>query len=169
MLNRFIDLLFHCYNVSLLLRTIHQFNHSVFFSLLCNQIKKRGVIQGNNLKLKKMDTLFGVMVPISMFLGLFTTLIFLRKYTNDERMAMIEKGMNPKEIVSRPAPYRNLKWGLLLVGAGVGLFLAYIMHTYVLHINDDNPVMYFSLIGICGGLGLIASYWIEKKQTLDKE
>jgi hypothetical protein len=98
----------------------------------------------------------------AMFFGLFYL-------WSRENMAMIEKGMNPKEIVSRPAPYRNLKWGLLLVGAGVGLFLAYIMHTYVLHINDYNPVMYFSLIGICGGLGLIASYWIEKKQTLDKE
>ncbi len=84
-------------------------------------------------------------------------------------MSMIEKGMNPKEFANRPAPYRNLKWGLLLVGAGIGLFFAYIMHSYVLKIDEDNPVMYFSMLGIFGGLGLILSYRIEKKETLDKE
>lgn len=111
------------------------------------------------------EFLIAILVPLggmAMLFGLF----YLR---SRENMSMIEKGMNPKEFANRPAPYRNLKWGLLLVGAGLGLFLAYIMHNYVLHIDDDNPVMYFSLLGICGGLGLITSYWIEKKQTLDKE
>lgn len=86
-----------------------------------------------------------------------------------ENMALVEKGMNPREFTNRPAPYRNLKWGLLMVGGGIGLFLAYIMSDYVLHIPNDNPVMYFSLMAIFGGLGLITSYWIEKKQTLDKD
>jgi hypothetical protein len=103
------------------------------------------------------------------FIAAFALLFGLFYLRNRENMAMIEKGMNPREFIRRPEPYRNLKWGLLLAGAGLGLFLAYIMHAYVLHIDDDNPVMYFSLLGICGGLGLIASYWIEKKQTLDKE
>ncbi len=111
------------------------------------------------------EFLVAIMVPLGAMAMLFG-LFYLR---NRENMSMIEKGMNPKEFANRPAPYRNLKWGLLLVGAGLGLFLAYIMHNYVLHIDDDNPVMYFSLLGICGGLGLITSYWIEKKQTLDKE
>ena len=111
------------------------------------------------------EFLVAIMVPLGAMAMLFG-LFYLR---NRENMSMIEKGMNPKEFANRPAPYRNLKWGLLLVGAGLGLFLAYIMHNYVLHIDDDNPVMYFSLLGICGGLGLIASYWIEKKQTLDRE
>jgi hypothetical protein len=110
-----------------------------------------------------------VLIPILVPLGamaLFFGLYYLR---NKENMSMIEKGMNPKEFANRPAPYRNLKWGLLLVGAGVGLFFAYIMHTYVLKINDDNPVMYFSLLAIFGGIGLILSYRIEKREILDKE
>lgn len=111
------------------------------------------------------EILVAILVPLSAMATLFG-LFYL---WNRENMAMIEKGMNPREFRNRPAPYRNLKWGLLLVGAGFGLFLAYVMHNYVLHIADDNPAMYFSLIGIGGGAGLIASYWIEKKQTLDKE
>ena len=52
-----------------------------------------------------------------------------------EIMAMIEKGLNPsiKPERPRPAPFRSLKWGLLLVGAGIGLFLAYLL---------DNTVLY---------------------------
>ena len=82
-------------------------------------------------------------------------------------MAMIEKGMNPKEFSNRPAPYRNLKNGLLLFGAGAGLALANFITQYVLH-DDENPALWFALIGIGGGLGLIASYKIEKRELLDK-
>lgn len=111
------------------------------------------------------EFLVAILVPLgsmAMIFGLFYL-------GNRENMAMIEKGMNPKEFRNRPAPYRNLKWGLLLVGAGIGLFLAYILHTYVLHVSDENPVIYFSLLAIGGGSGLVASYRIEKKETLDKE
>ena len=88
-----------------------------------------------------------------------------------ENLAMVEKGMNPREKYYRPAPYRNLKWGLLLIGAGLGLLTAYILSEYVLirDRHDDNPAVYFSLIAIGGGLGLISSYRIEKKELIDKE
>ena len=110
-----------------------------------------------------------VLIPILVPLGAMALAFGLFYLRNRENMSMIEKGMNPKEFANRQAPYRNLKWGLLLVGAGIGLFLAYVLHTYVLKIDDENPVMYFSMIGIFGGLGLILSYRIEKKEILDKE
>jgi hypothetical protein len=83
-------------------------------------------------------------------------------------MAMIEKGMNPKD--HRPAPFRSLKNGLLFLGAGLGLLLAYLVDTYATHPSGpDNPAgLYFSLIAIGGGIGLISSYRIEKKHWLDK-
>ena len=81
---------------------------------------------------------------------------------------MIEKGMNPKEYANRPAPYKNLKNGLLLLGAGIGLLLAYFLTEFVVH-DDNNPALWFALIGIGGGVGLISSYKIEKREFLDKE
>ncbi len=111
------------------------------------------------------EFLIAIMVP----LGVLATIFGLVYLKSRESMAMIEKGMNPKEFANRPAPYRNLKWGLLLIGAGTGLFLAYVIHTYILHVDDDNPVIYFSLLAICGGLGLYGSYRIEKKETIDKD
>jgi|SRR6476661_7684728 len=112
------------------------------------------------------------LIPIALFLGFFAMMFGLRYFANKENMAMIQNGMDPGLRKAQPQPYRNLKWGLLLVGAGLGLFLAYILDHTVLSFNDDfgndNPAIYFSLIGIFGGLGLILSYIIEKKETLDR-
>ncbi len=111
----------------------------------------------------------GVFIPILLGLGAFAMVFGLRYLRNKENMAMIEKGMDPKLNAVRPAPYRNLKWGLLLVGSGVGLLLAYILHQHILKVDSQEaPPIYFSLLAIGGGLGLIASYRIEKRETLDK-
>ena len=109
-----------------------------------------------------------VLIPIVMFAGGFAMIFGIVYLKSRENMAMIEKGMNPKEYANRPAPYRNLKNGLLLLGAGIGLMLAYFLTQYVLH-DDESPALWFALIGIGGGLGLISSYKIEKKELLDKE
>ena len=107
-----------------------------------------------------------VLVPILVPLSLFAMVFGLVYLKSRENLSMIEKGMNPKEFANRPAPYRNLKNGLLLLGAGIGLALAYIITKYMLH-DEENPALWFALIGIGGGLGLIGSYRIEKKELLD--
>jgi hypothetical protein len=104
-----------------------------------------------------------IMVPLSFFALIFG-IVYLQKREN---LAMIEKGFNPKEKVNRPAPYTNLKWGLLLVGAGAGLMLAYFITQYVLR-DYYNPALWFAFIAMGGGLGLISSYRVEKKELLDK-
>ncbi len=111
-----------------------------------------------------------VLIPLTMFAGGFATIFGIYYLKTRQNLAMIEKNMNPKEFVNRPAPYRNLKWALLLIGAGIGLFLAYLLDNYVLyqqthgHYDDDRNVpVYFALIAIGGGLGLFGSYRIEKK------
>jgi hypothetical protein len=110
------------------------------------------------------------LIPITMFAGGFAMVFGIYYLKTRQNLAMIEKGMNPKEFANRPAPYKNLKWALLLIGAGLGLFCAYILDNYVLsptgNINyhdDKNVPIYFSLIAIGGGLGLFGSYRIEKK------
>jgi hypothetical protein len=70
------------------------------------------------------EVLIPILVPLSFFAMVFG-LYYIR---SRENMAMIEKGMNPKEFNNRPAPYRNLKNGLLLLGAGTGLALAYFIN-----------------------------------------
>ena len=109
-----------------------------------------------------------ILIPILVPLGGFAMVFGIFYLETGKHMAMIEKGMNPKEFANRPAPYRNLKNGLLLLGAGIGLALAYIITQYILH-DEDNPALWFALIGIGGGLGLIASYKVEKRELLDRD
>ncbi|WP_255563616.1 DUF6249 domain-containing protein [Mucilaginibacter rivuli] len=114
--------------------------------------------------------LIPILVPISLFAMIFGIVHLHKK----ERMAMIERGMDPRAYKSQPAPFQYLKWAFLLMGAGLGLFLANILdHTLMANLNHtgdpDNPAIYFSLIAIFGGLGLYTSYRIEKKETIDKK
>lgn len=105
----------------------------------------------------------GILVPILVPLGFFA-LIFGIVYMNKrENLAMIDKGMNPKVQGARgPEPFRYLKWGLLLVGAGVGLLVAFFIDHLIRSL--DPEALYFSLIAIGGGIGLIISYKMEMKE-----
>jgi hypothetical protein len=116
-----------------------------------------------------------MLIPITLFICFFAMVFSLRYFSNRERMAMIQNGMDPGLQRAQPQPYAVLKWGLLLMGAGVGLFLAYMLDHTVLNSgghhdgNDDIAAIYFSLIGIFGGLGLFISYLIEKRELIDKK
>ena len=103
-------------------------------------------------------------------LGFLATVFGIVYLSNKERMAMIERGMDPRGFKAHPAPYKYLKWGLLLIGSGLGLFLANILDRTVFDGDGEkNVAIYFGLIAIFGGLGLVVSYRIEKKEVLDKE
>src|SRR5258708_29728717 len=118
----------------------------------------------------ELGVMAGILVPIAMFAMIFG-IVYLAKR---ERLAMIERGMDPRRYKPQSAPFRNLKWGLLLIGAGAGLFLAYIFDNYILHFrmhyydHGDSAPIYFSLIAIGGGLGLFWSYKLEKKWMDEK-
>lgn len=114
-----------------------------------------------------------ILIPITFFICTFAAIFGLRYMANKERMAMIEKGIDIGAVKAQPQPYKNLKWGLLLIGAGLGLFLAFVLDQTIFKItdglnNDKNVPIYFALIAIFGGLGLFISYLIEKKETIDK-
>ena len=108
------------------------------------------------------------LVPITLFTTGFAMIFGIRYLINKEKMAMIERGINPSEGQSAPKPFLSLKIGLLLVGLGLGLLLA-LFTVIATGINDDEgAAVYFGCVLIFGGLGLIISYIIEKK-WLDKQ
>jgi hypothetical protein len=93
-------------------------------------------------------------------------IVYLR---NRERMAMIERGMDPRLNKPKSSGYNTytLTSGLLLIGAGIGLFFAYLLdHTvFKSFTEEDNPAIYFALIAIFGGSGLFLAHTIEKKDV----
>lgn len=115
-----------------------------------------------------LGVLMCILVPTSLFLMIFG-IAYLR---NRETMAMIERGMDPKLNKPKTKVYSayTLTWGLLLIGAGVGLFLAFVLdNTVFSKIEDGNPAIYFSLIAIFGGAGLFLAYKVEKKDAKEIE
>jgi hypothetical protein len=111
----------------------------------------------------ELGILIPILVPIAMFALVFG-IFYLR---NREKMAMIERGMDPRINTDKPIS-RNyiLTWGLLLIGSGLGLFIAYILDSTLYFSKDnDNPAIYFALVAVFGGTGLFISYLIEKKDA----
>jgi ABC-type Mn2+/Zn2+ transport system permease subunit len=112
-----------------------------------------------------------VLIPIVAVLSVFTMLIFWRKFQNDERMAMIEKGMTPIDLDSNPSqkpsfkvsPSITLRLGSLAMGAGLGLLIANILERY----TGLDDVVYPAMLLIGGGLGLLIAYFFQL--NLDKK
>ena len=115
-----------------------------------------------------------ILVPITLFICTFAMVFGIRYLSNKEKMAMIERGMDPVINKATPKPFLSLKFGLLLVGLGIGLLVALftIKGVYGTNMNSgergEAVAIYFGCIGIFGGLGLITSYFVEKK-WLDKQ
>jgi O-antigen/teichoic acid export membrane protein len=101
-----------------------------------------------------------IMIPIVAIVGFFIMIIYIRKYENEERMAMIDKGVAPDIFKKQSNPSGTLRGSLLLMGAGIGFLLGYFLDRNF----DMEEVGYFSMLFIFGGLGLGIAYVIEEKK-----
>ena len=120
---------------------------------------------------KALIPIVALLIPIVGTIGLFTMIVFVRKYENDEKMAMIAKGITPPQKVSHQVnPSHSLRWGFVLVGFGIGLLMGSLLESLT---NMDGDTAHFSMIFIFGGLGLLASYFyqmnLDKKNIVHKE
>ena len=114
------------------------------------------------------------LVPIVLFISMFGLIFGIAYIRSRENMAMLEKGLNPRngEFKLGMRLFTSLKFGLLLLGAGLGLFVAFFVNRGMDHkaltpegqvYYRDYPEIYLALVAIGGGLGLIISYLIERK------
>lgn len=102
----------------------------------------------------------GILVPILITLGAFVMVTFLRKYENDERMALIAKGIDPTINKARRTPV-DLRYAFLAIGASIGLLMGNLLEA---NTRIEEEVAYFSMLLLFGGLGLIAAYLIQQKK-----
>jgi hypothetical protein len=111
-----------------------------------------------------------IFIPILLGLGLFATIFGVRYLQNQENMLMIQSGMDPGIRRPKGPTFIALKIGLLLIGAGLGLFTAFLLDNTIMNYDEhnNNPSLYFSLIAIFGGLGLFISHLIEMKDNKEK-
>jgi len=109
-----------------------------------------------------------VLIPIVIPIAVFTMIVLIRRYEKEERLKMIENGMNPDEFKAAAKGMRYqgggaLKAGALIIGAGLGLLLARLFTPMIG--GGDEEAIYFGLIGIFGGIGLIIGHMLARKQA----
>ena len=93
-------------------------------------------------------------------IGTLVMVVFLRKYTNIERMALIEKGEQPYQIKHSNTSI-PLRFSLFFIGFGLGLLIGYFLDSAF----RMEEVAYFSMIFVFGGAGLGLAYLIEEKKA----
>tara|TARA_R110000737_G_scaffold45175_1_gene65349 strand:+ start:99 stop:428 length:330 start_codon:yes stop_codon:yes gene_type:complete len=102
-----------------------------------------------------------VLIPLSLFVSIAITVIFLRKFLNEERLAAIEKGANPDVFKFKSHTSFALKLGLMFIGVGCGILFGGLIEDFF----REEEVAYFSMIFIFGGAGLFVSHIIDRKEN----
>lgn len=114
-----------------------------------------------------------ILIPIVLFGGTAAVLWKYFQGHHKERMAMIEKGVNPADFKSntsfrflRSNTLSNLKWGLLITFVGIGLLVGEQLQS-ISSLNHESIVIGSMLI--TGGLALILFYIIAAKKLKEKQ
>lgn len=93
----------------------------------------------------------------------YTVYTFI-KASHLERMAKIEKGVDPN-VPSGNSRYLELKLGMLMVGVALGLLLAYLLEETL---RIDEVVFYPSFMLLFGGISLIISFFLARRLQKNK-
>jgi len=110
-----------------------------------------------------------ILVPIALFASIFGIVYIAVTAKNKERLALIEKGMDAsifKEATQTHGRYGALKWGLVIVGIGIGLILGNI---FDMNGIMDEEVAYSAMVFVFGGIGLLTYYLLIRRIKPEKE
>lgn len=114
----------------------------------------------NESNLEDLVPIVGILVPILITLGAFVMVTFLRKYENEERMALIAKGIDPTVKRAKPIPI-DLRYALVAIGVSFGLLIGNLLEA---NTGIDDGVAYISMLLLFGGLGLVVAYLIQQRK-----
>lgn len=109
-----------------------------------------------------------ILIALGVFGSIFGIVYVAVTAKNRERLAMIAKDMNPfehRKQRERPTnTYAILKWSLLIIGLGFGVFVGSVFDNYT---SLPATAGYFGAILFFGGIGLLAAYLISKKKEIE--
>ncbi len=80
-----------------------------------------------------------------------------------EKLALIEKGLDPNEYIKDRFFLNAVKVGMTMVGTGLGFLIAVLVDEYLL-VDIDNPGIYPAAIFSMAGISLIIYYAVFKSK-----
>ena len=105
----------------------------------------------------------GALAIVSFFGTIFVITYFYYITRHRERMALIEKGADASIFYSRvKSQFSSLKYGIVCVGIALGILIGHVLQNIG---KLPEPVAFFSMIFLFGGLSLIAFYLIAQKSN----
>lgn len=114
-----------------------------------------------------MDDAALVLIPLSMFAGMFGIAYVFLTGRHRERMAMIEKGIGAELFQNRRrTSHLALKVGMLAVGVACGIVVGAMFQSRLPNLEEGVP--YFASIMLFGGLALVAYFFVERR-LIEKE
>lgn len=112
-----------------------------------------------------------ILIPLSLFLSIFGIVYLFLSTRNKERLALIEKGADASIFMKgaqNGIPTGRviiLNLALLLMGIGVGVFIALLLSTYTsLHQDAVYPATIFTMAGVGLFIGFYMTKNLEKVQ-----
>ena len=129
-----------------------------------------------NVNMENLQGILGVMVPIVAIAGGLSLSFAIRYLKSKERMEMISRGMDPASLEAmdradeqKPVKQKRspLRFGLVSLGGGLGVMIAYILCHTIIHAADVEFV-YLGMTAIFVGLALVLSHILEKKEPEEK-
>lgn len=122
---------------------------------------------------------FEMFIPLTLFVVTGIVLIKFFQNRHQERMQIIERGLDPvayKELYSMPKfksgndiGMGSLKWGLLAIFVGLGIFVGDMLYSMTGR-GPEAEFYYPAAMLVCGGIGLLVYYNIAKRKVgFDKE
>ena len=101
------------------------------------------------------------LVSLAAFATIFGIIYILVITRYRERMAMLEKGVDPSTFASKNRFASNtLKFGMLSVGIALGILMANML--YKSEVIERAPA-YFAMTFLFGGLSLVLNFIIDRK------
>jgi len=110
-----------------------------------------------------------ILIPLSFFLMIFGIVYLIYSTRNRERLALIEKGVDASIFLQgreKGIPMWKIfvvNLAFLLIGCGVGIFIALLITTYT---SLQDGAVYPSIIFIMAGIGLLLGF--RNAKDLDK-
>ena len=111
-----------------------------------------------------------VLVPLIVFGSIFAVIYVFLTTRNKERLALIEKGADAKLFKSGPGNSNIsgivvINIASLAIGIGIGVLLGSLLEMS----GMDDEIAFPAMTFICGGIGLLAGFFVSRKLVVKKE